>query len=113
MQPTRARCSPSRQPPGPPRPRRRLLLQPKAEIVDEEPLDLTADDEATDELLLDSEDILADPVLGTPIAPPADEDDLAATGTSRRTGDSAKESGTLFERMSNIARGAAAGEGRG
>jgi cell division protein FtsZ len=77
---------------------------PKAETADE-PLDLTADDEATDELLLDSEDILADPVLGTPIAPPADEDDMAATA---EIGDDkpARESGTLFERMSNIARGA-------
>ncbi len=83
---------------------------PNAEIVQEEPLDLTADDEATDELLLDSEDILADPVLGTPIAPPADEDDLAAAATK---GEEKKESGTLFERMSNIARGAAAGQGRG
>ncbi|MCF2515646.1 cell division protein FtsZ [Sphingomonas sp. G124] len=77
---------------------------PKAETTDE-PLDLTADDEATDELLLDSEDILADPVLGTPIAPPADEDDLAAT-TATAEEKAARESGTLFERMSNIARGA-------
>jgi cell division protein FtsZ len=77
---------------------------PKAEAT-EEPLDLTSDDEATDELLLDSEDILADPVLGTPIAPPADEDDLATTAASDE-GKPARESGTLFERMSNIARGA-------
>jgi cell division protein FtsZ len=76
---------------------------PKAEIVEDEPLDLISDDEATDELLLDSEDILADPVLGTPIAPPADEDDVATTAT---TAEEKKESGTLFERMSNIARGA-------
>ncbi|RIX32101.1 cell division protein FtsZ [Sphingomonas edaphi] len=79
--------------------------EPKAEIVDDEPLDLT--DEAGDELLLDSEDILADPVIGTPIAPPADEDDLAATGTTGAPQQVARESGTLFERMSNIARGAA------
>ena len=78
---------------------------PKAEAT-EEPLDLTTDDGTADELLLDSEDILADPVMGTPIAPPTDEDDLAATGT---TGEdkAARENGTLFERMSNIARGAA------
>ncbi|HEU4499995.1 MAG TPA: cell division protein FtsZ [Sphingomicrobium sp.] len=81
--------------------------EPKAEIADEEPLDLTADDEAGDELLLDSEDILADPVLGTPIAPPIDDEDLAATGTTGAPAPAAKESGTLFERMSNIARGAA------
>ena len=80
---------------------------PKAEIVDEEPLDLTEDDEAGDELLLESEDILADPVLGTPIAPPADDEDIAATGTTGPSAPAAKESGTLFERMSNIARGAA------
>ena len=79
----------------------------KSEIVDEEPLDLTQEDEAGDELLLDSEDILADPVLGTPIAPPADDEDMAASGTTDTPAPAAKESGTLFERMSNIARGAA------
>jgi len=79
----------------------------KSEIVDEEPLDLTQEDEAGDELLLDSEDILADPVLGTPIAPPADDEDMAASGTIDTPAPAAKESGTLFERMSNIARGAA------
>src|SRR5687768_67045 len=77
---------------------------PKVEAI-EEPLDLTEDDQATDELLLDSEDILADPVLGTPIAPPSDEDDMAAAGTAEERAE--RESGTLFERMSNIARGAA------
>jgi cell division protein FtsZ len=75
-------------------------------LEDEEPLDLTADDEAGDELLLDSEDILADPVLGTPIAPPSDDEDVAATGTVNAA-PAARETGTLFERMSNIARGAA------
>jgi cell division protein FtsZ len=80
--------------------------EPKMEVEDEEPLDLTQDDEADDELLLESDDILADPVLGTPIAPPADDEDLAATGTTGAP-TPAKESGTLFERMSNIARGAA------
>jgi cell division protein FtsZ len=79
----------------------------KSEIVDEEPLDLTQEDEEGDELLLDSEDILADPVLGTPIAPPADDEDMAASGTIDTPAPAAKESGTLFERMSNIARGAA------
>jgi cell division protein FtsZ len=82
------------------------ITEPKAEIADDEPLGLTADDEVGDELLLDSDDILADPVLGTPIAPPADDDDLTATGTVEAA-PAAKESGTLFERMSNIARGAA------
>src|SRR5688500_8590851 len=44
-------------------------------LAEEDPLDLTADDEATYELLLDSEDILGDPVMGTPIAPPVDEEE--------------------------------------
>ena len=96
--PTAARPAPAAPAPAP---------QPKMEIVDEEPLDLTENDEAGDELLLESEDILADPVLGTPIAPPADEEDIAATGTTDAPAPAAKESGTLFERMSNIARGAA------
>ena len=67
------------------------------------PLDLTETDIADDELMLDSEDILADPVVGSPIAPPTDEDDgiVVATGEAKP-----RESGTLFERMSNIARGA-------
>ncbi len=79
-------------------------------VIDEEPLDLTADDEATDELMLDSEDILADPVMGTPIAPPieeGDETDFAATDATDETAKPAPAAGTLFERMSNIARGAA------
>jgi len=74
------------------------------EEMDEEPLDLTEDDEATDELLLDSEDILADPVLGTPIAPPADEEEIPTVEAEEVK---PAASGTLFERMSNIARGAA------
>jgi cell division protein FtsZ len=96
--PTAARPAPAAPAPAP---------EPKMEIVDEEPLDLIQDDEAGDELLLESEDILADPVLGTPIAPPADEEDIAATGTTDAPAPAAKESGTLFEPMSNIARGAA------
>jgi cell division protein FtsZ len=74
------------------------------EEMDQEPLDLTEDDEATDELLLDSEDILADPVLGTPIAPPADEEEIPTVEAEEVK---PAASGTLFERMSNIARGAA------
>ena len=74
-------------------------ITPEAE---EDPLDLTSDDEATDELLLESEDILADPVLGTPIAPPIDEEEAEVEEAKP-----AAAAGTLFERMSNIARGAA------
>ena len=70
---------------------------------DDDTLELGAEDQA-DELMLDSEDILTAPVMSNPIAPPADENDAAATTAS----DPAKprDSGTLFERMSNIARGA-------
>jgi cell division protein FtsZ len=63
---------------------------------DEAPLELGSDDEVeSDELLLDSDDILTTPVGAPPIAPPEDEDSAGET-----TG-----GGTLFERMSNIARG--------
>jgi cell division protein FtsZ len=77
-------------------------------------LDLSSDE---DELLLDSDDILTSPVSGAPIAPPADDDigetdeleDL--TGSDPEPPKAARESGTLFERMSNIARGAAKAQG--
>jgi cell division protein FtsZ len=63
------------------------------EIVDE-----TTAEEGDDELLLGADDILTSPVGSAPIAPPEDEDESPApTATS---------GGTLFERMSNIARGA-------
>jgi cell division protein FtsZ len=75
-------------------------------MAEEEPLDLTEDDEATDELLLGNEDILADPVMGTPIAPPIDEEE-AEFEPIEEAKPAAAAGGTLFERMSNIARGAA------
>jgi cell division protein FtsZ len=65
---------------------------PTEEAAEVEP----ATDEA-DELLLDSDDILTSPVGAPPIAPPEDED----TADQPTAG-----GGTLFERMSNIARGA-------
>ena len=68
------------------------LAPAPAPLADEEPLDLT--DEASDELLLDSDDILTSPVGAAPIAPPVDEIEPK------------RDTGTLFERMSNIARGA-------
>jgi cell division protein FtsZ len=49
------------------------------------------------ELLLGADDILTSPVGSAPIAPPEDEDDSDQPTAS---------GGTLFERMSNIARGA-------
>ena len=62
------------------------------------PSDEITDEDEGDELLLGSDDILTSPVGAPPIDPPEDEDDTeqprAAAG------------GTLFERMSNIARGA-------
>jgi cell division protein FtsZ len=65
--------------------------------------DMAAEMELTDEavgeeLLLGADDILTSPVGAPPFAPPEDED---ATQAPAATG-----GGTLFERMSNIARGA-------
>jgi cell division protein FtsZ len=81
-------------------------LEPKAAIDEASALlDHISDDEATDELLLESEDILADPVMGTPIDPPADEEEAEIEPIEEAK--PAAASGTLFERMSNIARGAA------
>jgi cell division protein FtsZ len=72
---------------------------PQAAKPEEEPdaLELT-DEVGGDELMLDAEDILTTPVGAPPINPPEDED----------AGDEATAAagGTLFERMSNIARGA-------
>jgi cell division protein FtsZ len=79
---------------------------PEADAEDE-PLDLASDDEATDELLLENEDILADPVMGTPIAPPTIDEEEAEVSEVAEEAKPAAASGTLFERMSNIARGAA------
>ncbi|WP_294171789.1 cell division protein FtsZ [uncultured Sphingomonas sp.] len=73
---------------------------PIAQAPAAEPLDLSAADGASDELLLDSDDILTSPVGTPPIAPPVAEEEPAARPRQQR------DSGTLFERMSNIARGA-------
>ncbi len=79
---------------------------PRATIV--EPIELRQDDDG-DELMLDSEDILTSPVMANPIAPPADEEEDATLTGNPGTEQPrvARESGTLFERMSNIARGSA------
>jgi len=68
------------------------------ETDEDSPPDLTDEDAGDDELLLDSDDILTAPVGAPPIAPPEDED---MTFQPAGIG-----GGTLFERMSNIARGA-------
>jgi cell division protein FtsZ len=67
-----------------------------AEEAPEAELDMA---EESDELLLGSDDILTSPVGAPPIDPPADEDDADQPAASAA-------GGTLFERMSNIARGA-------
>jgi cell division protein FtsZ len=92
---------------------------PQADSGDDEPLELGTDDE-TDELVLDSDDILTQPVGAAPIAPPVDEDmdpEAAEQAEAPAAGDEApkvaRDSGTLFERMSNIARGAAQAQGEG
>jgi len=81
-----------------------VVEQPTAAEQDETPLELTAEDESDDELLLDSDDILTQPVGKPPIAPPTDEDTVATTPTAAPA--TGTGGGTLFERMSNIARGA-------
>jgi cell division protein FtsZ len=80
--------------------------EPDSGIVEAELIEPSMDDEDGDELLLETDDILSDPVVGTPIAPPAEDDD-SASGTTGQMPATTRESGTLFERMSNIARGAA------
>jgi len=73
---------------------------------DDDMLDLTAEDEA-DELVLESEDILTSPVAKPPFAPPVGEDEEEETTATTKT---ETGGGTLFERMSNIARGSAAAD---
>ncbi|HET9813745.1 MAG TPA: cell division protein FtsZ [Sphingomicrobium sp.] len=68
--------------------------------AEEDEISVDLNDETDgDELLLDADDILTSPVGAPPIAPPDDED-----ATDQPT--AAGPGGTLFERMSNIARGA-------
>jgi len=69
---------------------------PEPETAIEEAPETDASDDESDELLLDADDILTSPVGAPPIAPPEDEDTTEAPAGG----------GTLFERMSNIARGA-------
>jgi cell division protein FtsZ len=73
-----------------------LHAAPKAAA---EPLDLGSDEDS-DELLLDSDDILTSPVGSAPVPPPSAEAEEPVRAKV------ARDSGTLFERMSNIARGA-------
>ncbi|MBA3526814.1 MAG: cell division protein FtsZ, partial [Sphingomonas sp.] len=76
---------------------------------DGKPLDLTdaVGGGEGDELLLDSDDILTPPVGSAPIAPPADDAEASPSDEDpQASAEPKRESGTLFERMSNIARGA-------
>ncbi|MCJ8190649.1 cell division protein FtsZ [Sphingomicrobium aestuariivivum] len=102
--------------------------KPEPKVEDEaDALDLTdaldLDDEADsqdDPLMLESDDILAGPVSAPPVAPPAEDMDeeedgmpslLATKGAAKKTAVPTPPpggGGTLFERMSNIARGAQA-----
>jgi cell division protein FtsZ len=68
------------------------------QMTEEAPIEATVEVEGDDELLLGADDILTSPVGAPPIAPPEDEDEIEAPA--------AGGGGTLFERMSNIARGA-------
>ncbi len=85
-----------------------------AQDDDDDFLELTSEDEA-DELTLDSDDVLTQPVASAPVPPPTDEDEttIAATSGEEEKPKLATGSGTLFERMSNIARGAAQAESDG
>ena len=65
---------------------------------DSQEIEAAAEGEDEDELLLGADDILTSPVGAPPIDPPEDEDEADQPAASG--------GGTLFERMSNIARGA-------
>ena len=77
------------------------------EAEEEDTLELTDEMDEGEELLLDSDDVLTSPVGSAPIEPPADEDEMVAETTPSEEKPKVRETGTLFERMSNIARGAA------
>jgi cell division protein FtsZ len=84
-------------------PGRTATAQPAAVKAPEPAAEETAIEpaaDADDELLLGADDILTSPVGAPPIEPPADEDEGDAPSAAATGG------GTLFERMSNIARGA-------
>jgi cell division protein FtsZ len=61
-----------------------------------------------DELQLKEDNILTTPVQPNPVAPPANEegDQWAGADQTPRAARTGREGGTLFERMSSIARGA-------
>jgi cell division protein FtsZ len=75
-----------------------VAATPAAAEVAEEDTPAPTSKDGDEELLLGADDILTSPVGVPPIAPPEDEDEIEAPA--------AGGGGTLFERMSNIARGA-------
>jgi cell division protein FtsZ len=80
-------------------------MEEEAEV--EDTLELTDEMDEGDELVLDSDDVLTAPVGSAPIAPPADEEEADMETPLAEEKPKVRETGTLFERMSNIARGAA------
>jgi cell division protein FtsZ len=73
--------------------------QPVAEVEETvEEIEAPAAEDEGDELLLGADDVLTSPVGAPPIAPPTDDEEAERPA--------ANAGGTLFERMSNIARGA-------
>jgi cell division protein FtsZ len=99
----------------PARPAAPLAPEATDESDDGDALDLTDevsnDAEGEDEeLLLDSDDILTSPVGSAPIAPPSDDDPATPEAEEAKPVEEPKAAaaagGTLFERMSSIARGA-------
>jgi cell division protein FtsZ len=93
-QPAKVFSFPARQPTPVPVPASEPTAGASGDTVE---VDLTPEDE-DDELVLGADDILTTPVGAPPIAPPDDEDEAGQAA--------ANNGGTLFERMSNIARGA-------
>ncbi|MBV8907758.1 MAG: cell division protein FtsZ [Sphingomonas sp.] len=91
-QPAKVFSFPARQPAA-------AAAEPVAPIEEEAIEQPVAEAEGDDELVLGADDILTAPVGSAPIAPPEDEDEVEAPTAS-------SGGGTLFERMSNIARGA-------
>ncbi len=77
------------------------------DLTDEVSNDAEGEDE---ELLLDSDNILTSPVGSPPIAPPPDDDPATPEAEEAKPAEEPKAAaaagGTLFERMSSIARGA-------
>ena len=116
-QPAKVFTFPSRAAPAPtPAPAMDEWEADDADASDEDDtLDLTEEvtsdeDEGSEELVLDSDDILTAPVGAPPIAPPSDEDESPSIEDDGEPDEQPKAAaaagGTLFERMSSIARGA-------